>query len=143
MDGMVQRVRSRARERMMDTRLDRTDRENERLRTQAAMLREELGRERATEADLRETLRASAKGRTVKVRRGNGRLRMLLVVAGAYVLGAKAGRERYEQIMSWLDTQRRGITGKMHREAPVDPARRPTDEPSSAAALAAAGGSAA
>ena len=144
--GMVQEVRSKARERMMGTRLERVDRENERLRTEAAMLREELGRERAGEADLRETLRASAKGKTVKVRKGNGPVRMLLVVAGAYILGAKAGRERYEQIVSWIDTQRRRITGKMNTagrqaDADIDPARRSTDEPS-ATTLAAAGASA-
>jgi hypothetical protein len=112
MSGMLQDVRERARDRVVAARLTSMDRENEKLRTEASMLRAQLQRERDDEADLRDALRASAKGRTVKVRKGSGPLRMLVLAGGAYLLGAKAGRERYGDIVAWVRTQQRRVTGK-------------------------------
>ncbi len=112
MSGMLQDVRERARDRVVAARLTSMDRENEKLRTEASMLRAQLQRERDDEADLRDALRASAKGRTVKVRKGSGPLRMLVLAGGAYLLGAKAGRERYDDIVAWVRAQQRRVTGK-------------------------------
>ena len=112
MSGMLHDVRERARDRVVAARLTNMDRENEKLRTEASMLRAQLQREQDDEADLRDALRASAKGRTVKVRKGSGPLRMLVLAGGAYLLGAKAGRERYDDIVAWVRAQQRRVTGK-------------------------------
>lgn len=112
MSGMLHEARERARDRVVAARLTNMDRENEKLRTEASMLRAQLQRERDDEADLRDALRASAKGRTVKVRKGSGPLRMLVLAGGAYLLGAKAGRERYDDIVAWIRAQQRRVTGK-------------------------------
>ena len=43
-----------------------------------------------------------------------GTLKLAAVGAAAYVLGAKAGRGRYEQIMSWMRTARVQGERKVH-----------------------------
>jgi hypothetical protein len=123
MSGMVNDVRGRARDRMVTARLTNMDRENERLRTESSMLRAQLERERQDGDSLRDALKASAKNRAVKVRR-SGSLRMLVLAGGAYLLGAKAGRERYEEIRSWArDMQRRYLGGSSSEQTARELAR--------------------
>jgi len=77
--------------------------ENAGLKKRSSRLKSELDAERANEDDLLTALRARASGR---------RLYRLTLVAGvAYVLGTKAGRGRYEQIMGWVKSMRDRVTG--------------------------------
>ncbi|HEX7248639.1 MAG TPA: hypothetical protein VF351_11130 [Actinomycetota bacterium] len=99
MADKVSDLGDRARERMMESRLDKFDRENDRLRSEVKLLRDDLQEERSS---LERALDALNKRETVTVktkpRRGR-LLRTVIVGAGAYVLGTRAGRERYDQIM--------------------------------------------
>ncbi len=93
----VSHIGERARERTMD----KVDRENDKLRSEVRMLREDLQEERGV---LQEALQAMKRHETITVktkkRSGLGRLlRTLVIGGGAYVLGTKAGRERYDRIM--------------------------------------------
>lgn len=99
MADKVSDLGDRARERMMESRLDKFDRENDRLRSEVKLLRDDLQEERSS---LERALDALNKRETVTVktkpRRGR-LLRTVVVGAGAYLLGTRAGRERYDQIM--------------------------------------------
>ncbi|HYJ61251.1 MAG TPA: hypothetical protein VE032_07300 [Actinomycetota bacterium] len=57
-------------------------------------------------------------------------LKLVAVGAIAYVLGAKAGRPRYEEIMSWLHRAKDEGSRKVQemREVTDRPTVRPTDE---------------
>ncbi|MET0801199.1 MAG: hypothetical protein ABWZ53_08540 [Actinomycetota bacterium] len=97
----VSHIGERARERMMESRMEKVDRENDKLRSEVRMLREDLQEERGA---LQEALQAMKRHETITVktkkRSGLGRmLRTLVIGGGAYVLGTKAGRERYDKIM--------------------------------------------
>ena len=94
----------RARERMNETRLDKMDRENDRLKHEVRLLREDLHEERGS---LTRALDALARDEHVtvetKMPKRRGRIiRTLVIGGGAYVLGTRAGRERYDQIMGKL-----------------------------------------
>lgn len=99
MADKVSDLGDRARERMMESRLDKFDRENDRLRSEVKLLRDDLHEERSS---LERALDALNKRETVTVktkpRRGR-LLRTVVVGAGAYLLGTRAGRERYDQIV--------------------------------------------
>lgn len=99
MADKVSDLGDRARERMMESRLDKFDRENDRLRSEVKLLRDDLQEERSS---LERALDALNKRETVTVktkpRRGR-LLRTVVVGAGAYLLGTRAGRERYDQIV--------------------------------------------
>jgi hypothetical protein len=97
--GKLTEVTSKWKEQMAMTRLDRMDRENDKLRMELDSVRSMLDRER----DERDELLGTIKKRpevVVKKKKG-GFLRLLIVGAGAYIVGARAGRERYEQITDW------------------------------------------
>ena len=100
MADKVSDLGDRARERMMESRLDKFDRENDRLRSEVKLLRDDLQEERGS---LERALDALNKRETVTVktkpRRGR-LLRTVVVGGGAYLLGTRAGRERYDQIMN-------------------------------------------
>ncbi len=86
----------RARERTMHTRMEKLDRDNDRLRTEVDLLRDDLDEERGL---LKETLKGlKAPKVTVKARRPH-LIRALLIAGAAYVLGTRDGRERYDQIV--------------------------------------------
>jgi hypothetical protein len=110
MADKVSDLGDRARERMMESRLDKFDRENDRLRSEVKLLRDDLQEERSS---LERALDALNKRETVTVktkpRRGR-LLRTVVVGAGAYLLGTRAGRERYEQIME----KARSLTNRSH-----------------------------
>lgn len=100
MDGLTDRMRSR----MTEARLGNMDRDNVRLRGEVAVLRSELDHERSEREEMRDLLRARPK--TVKVRGRRPLLRVVVIGAGAYVLGARAGRERYDEILAWARSLR-------------------------------------
>lgn len=87
----------RTRERIMHSRVEKLDRENERLRTEVGLLRDDLGEERGA---LKEALKVlEAPKVTVKESRRPHLLRATVIAGTAYVLGTRDGRERYEQIV--------------------------------------------
>ena len=99
-DGLTNRMRAR----MTEARLGNLDRDNARLRGEVAELRSELDHERGERQELRELLRARPK--TVKIGGRRPLLRVVVIGAGAYVLGARAGRERYDEILAWARSLR-------------------------------------
>jgi hypothetical protein len=97
--AMTQMAKGRLREAKLDNARDR----NERLRTKNDQLREELSRTRAEHEKLLDAFERVRKPRPRRLRR----VFVLSAAAGtAYVMGAKAGRERYEQIRRWFDEMR-------------------------------------
>jgi septal ring factor EnvC (AmiA/AmiB activator) len=101
MTERVSDLGDRARERITESRLDKFDRENDRLKHEVRMLREDLREERGS---LERALDALKRDEHVTVhtktpkRRGR-LLRTIVIGGGAYVLGTRAGRERYDQIV--------------------------------------------
>ena len=101
----------RARERMTETRLDRMDRENDRLKHEVRLLREDLREERGS---LTRALDALARDEHVTVEtkapKRRGRIiRTIVIGGGAYLLGTRAGRERYDQIVEKLRTMKSSV----------------------------------
>jgi hypothetical protein len=98
----VKEAKSMVKERWLDHRVEKLSRENDELREAVDELREDLD---DAQGRSRETLAALSKTRRP------GRMKWLVLAGGAYVLGAKAGRARYEQITGWARsvTQPNGI----------------------------------
>jgi hypothetical protein len=100
-------VTDRMQTRRLESKRDSLDRDNERLRTELRSTRHELARERTARDELFDALKRNADGTTtkadtkVKTKRRGGFLRLLIVGGGAYVLGTRAGRERYDQLKGW------------------------------------------
>jgi cell division septum initiation protein DivIVA len=88
----VKEAKSMVKERWLDHRVEKLSRENDELREAVDELREDLD---DAQGRSRETLAALSKTRRP------GRMKWLVLAGGAYVLGAKAGRARYEQITGW------------------------------------------
>jgi cell division septum initiation protein DivIVA len=88
----VKEAKSMVKERWLDHRVEKLSRENDELREAVDELREDLD---DAQGRSRETLAALSKTRRP------GRMKWLVLAGGAYVLGAKAGRARYEQIAGW------------------------------------------
>jgi hypothetical protein len=108
--GITERVThlgDRARERMTQARLEKLDRDNDRLRGEVSLLRDDLQEEPDA---LREALKALGEDRvTARPGRRPHVVRTLVVAGTAYVLGTRAGRERYE----WLVGRIRGMRDSM------------------------------
>jgi hypothetical protein len=79
-------------ERWLDRRVDKLSKENDKLREAVGELRLDLDE---AQGRSKETLAALSKTRRP------GRIKWLVLAGGAYVLGAKAGRARYEQLKDW------------------------------------------
>ncbi|MEX2273956.1 MAG: hypothetical protein WEA10_00105 [Actinomycetota bacterium] len=108
----VTQLKDKAKARVNETRLDRASTDNERLSVENDVLRRELDRANDDRGRFLEALESLQRPTTTTTGRKH-RLRRattLAIAAGsAYVIGAKAGRERYEQIRSWWDrTKGRG-----------------------------------
>jgi hypothetical protein len=83
------------RERSMHSRMEKQDRDNDRLRMEVSLLRDDLEAERDT---LKEALkRLEAREVTVKRSRKPHPIRTLVIAAGAYILGTRDGRERCDR----------------------------------------------
>jgi hypothetical protein len=101
-----------ARERLMHARMEKHDRENDRLRTEVRLLRDDLEVERGTLSQALKGL--EARKDDVRGRRKPRLFRTLLIAGGAYVLGTRDGRERYEQIVRKARSLSAGIAGRLH-----------------------------
>ncbi len=88
----VKEAKSMVKERWLDHRVEKLAKENDQLREAVEELREDLDDAQGRSQD---TLKALSKNRRP------GRMKWLVLAGGAYVLGAKAGRARYEQIRGW------------------------------------------
>ena len=89
----VKEATSMVKERWLDHRVEKLSKENAELREAVDELRVDVDE---AQGRSKETLAALSKNR-----RRPGRMKWLVLAGGAYVLGAKAGRARYEQIASW------------------------------------------
>jgi cell division septum initiation protein DivIVA len=87
-------AKSMVKERWLDRRVEKLSEENDKLRDAVEDLRHELDAEHGRS---KETLSALSKSR-----RRPGRMKWLVLAGGAYVLGAKAGRARFEQMKGWV-----------------------------------------
>jgi hypothetical protein len=85
----------------MDSKLDSLDRDNDRLQAENRVLRSELERTRDVRAGVNDAIDEATKSSRPRKHRVRRLLALSAAAGGAYVLGAKAGRERYEQIKSW------------------------------------------
>jgi hypothetical protein len=107
----MQTMTGRVRERLGAARISTMNRRNMRLRDEVSHLKTQLEDERSETEDLKEALRSSPK--VVKVKKRSGFLRVIVIGCAAYVLGTRAGRERYDQIVEWV----RSMRSKMERTA--------------------------
>ena len=89
----VREAGSMLKERWLDRRVDKLSQENDKLREELDELRHDLDAEQDRS---KETLSALSKARKP------GRMKWLLLAGGAYVMGTKAGRARYEQMRGWV-----------------------------------------
>lgn len=92
-------VTSKWKEQIAVTRLDRMDRENDKLRMELDSVRSMLDRERDERDELLGTIKKRPE--VVVKKKKAGFLRLVIVGAGAYIVGTRAGRERYDQITQW------------------------------------------
>lgn len=99
MADKVSDLGDRAKERMMESRLDKFDRENDRLKSEVRLLREDLQEERGSLEQALDALNKRNEPVTVKTPRRARMLRTVVIGGGAYLLGTRAGRERYDQIV--------------------------------------------
>jgi hypothetical protein len=88
----MQEAKSMVKERWLDRRVDKLSKENDELREAVGELRQDLDE---AQGRSKETLAALSKTRRP------GRLKWIVLAGGAYVLGTKAGRARYEQLKGW------------------------------------------
>jgi hypothetical protein len=95
----VKEAKSMVKERWLDHRVEKLSKENDDLRDAVDELRVDLDE---AQGRSKETLAALSKNR-----RRPGRMKWLVLAGGAYVLGAKAGRARYEQIAGWARSMTR------------------------------------
>jgi len=97
----MEHVRDQVRQHRADEKLDHLQRENLRLETESRMLRGERDDERGELARLMDSLERSSQVRS------KHRLRRLVTLGGVavagYVMGAKAGRERYDDIRAYVE----------------------------------------
>jgi uncharacterized protein YlxW (UPF0749 family) len=109
MRDLMQQMRGRAKYRWGVARMKSLDQQNMRLRDEVSHLRTRLEDDRSEMEDLKDALKSSPKVVTVKKRAG---LFRLAVVGGtAYLLGTRAGRERYDRFVDWV----RSLRSKMDR----------------------------
>jgi hypothetical protein len=106
-----QTMTGRVKERWGAARISGLDRQNMRLRDEVAHLKTRLDDTRTETEDLKDALRSSPK--VVKVNKRGGFLRVVVIGGAAYVLGTRAGRERYDQLADWV----RSMRSKMARRA--------------------------
>ena len=111
MRDSTQTMTGRVKERWGAARVNSLDRQNMRLRDEVSHLKTRLEDERSETEDLKDALRSSPK--VVKVKKRGGFLRVVVIGGAAYVLGTRAGRERYDQLVDWA----RSMRSKMERKA--------------------------
>jgi len=103
MTHRVGEAANRLQRRRLEMKTDSLDRTNDDLERELRATRTQLDQERSTREQLLDALTSAPAGKekvVVKKRRGR-LLRAVVIGGGAYVLGARAGHERYEQIKGW------------------------------------------
>lgn len=95
-----------AKNRRTEKRNDRMERDIEHLRVENEALKEEIDRDRDRLSKALESLEKTSAKAAVKPHRIRRLFALTAAAGGAYVVGAKAGRERYEQIRSWWSEMR-------------------------------------
>ena len=105
----VREAGSMLKERWLDRRVEKLARENDELREELQELKHDLDAEQGRTKD---TLDALSKARRP------GRFKWLVLAGGAYVLGTKAGRARYEQMKGWVRSMQDGGNGSVGSETP-------------------------
>jgi G3E family GTPase len=97
--------------RMREAKLENATERNERLRMKNELLSEELKQERVERDRILEALEKV--GSQKKTHRMRGFFMLSTAAAAAYVMGSKAGTERYEQLRSWWSDIRQRGNGNM------------------------------
>jgi G3E family GTPase len=97
--------------RMREAKLESATERNERLRMKNELLSEELKQERSERDRILEALEKV--GSQKKTHRMRGFFMLSTAAAAAYVMGSKAGTERYEQLRSWWNDLRQRGNGNM------------------------------
>jgi len=95
-----------AKDRRTQDRNDRMQRDIERLRVENDALKEQIDRDRDRLSKVLGSLESKAAKAGAKPHRLRRLLTLTAAAGGAYVVGAKAGRERYEQIRQWWSQMR-------------------------------------
>ncbi len=90
----MREAKSMVKERWLDRRMEKLSHENEKLREAVDELRHDLDAEQGRSQEALDALS--------KARKNPGRMKWLVLAGGAYVLGTKAGRARYEQMKGWV-----------------------------------------
>jgi G3E family GTPase len=96
---------------MREAKLESATERNERLRMKNELLSEELKQERVERDRILEALEKV--GSQKKTHRMRGFFMLSTAAAAAYVMGSKAGTERYEQLRSWWSDMRQRGNGNM------------------------------
>ena len=93
----------RLRDRREERRIDHLNSDNAALRLELRAMRDEMEHEREQRDRLTDVLRAHQQPVEVKVKTKRGGVMRGLVLGGAgYVLGTRAGRERWDQFVGWF-----------------------------------------
>lgn len=114
MTHRVGEAADRLQRRRLEMKTDSLDRTNDDLERELRATRTQLEQERSTREQLLDALTSVPAGKekvVVKKRRGR-LLRTIVIGGGAYVLGARAGHERYEQIKGWAASMRDRVQSK-------------------------------
>jgi phage-related minor tail protein len=106
------------RERRLRMKAESLDDQNREMKTEVRALRDELDRERDARAQMLDAIR-DIRPEKVKVKRRGGMLRLIVIGGTAYILGAKAGRERYEEIRRWWSEMRERMSQRSDESNPV------------------------
>ena len=85
---------------------DRMERDIERLRVENDALKEQIDRDRDRLSKVLGSLESKAAKTGAKPHRLRRLFTLTAAAGGAYVVGAKAGRERYDQIRQWWSQMR-------------------------------------
>jgi G3E family GTPase len=101
-----------AKHRLAERHTDHLERENDRLKVENATLRSQTEREADQIERLLDSLESSNSG--PKKHRLRRLMTLTVAAGGAYVMGAKAGRERYEQIKNWWAERRSNGMGRVN-----------------------------
>jgi hypothetical protein len=116
-----------ARSKVREARLEGVQERNERLKMKNDLLRDELSQERAERERIVDALEHMGGPKRHRIR---GLFLLTAAAGGAYVMGSKAGRERYDQLRSWFDDIR-GKSMDLDASAWADQARETASRASS------------
>ncbi len=105
-------IRKDAKAKLVETKAERLDRDRDKLKTENEVLQARLDEARDERQHWVEAVEELAKGGTRSSKPKKHRVRRVMVLGAAagsaYVLGAKAGRERYDQLKEWWESKRPG-----------------------------------